>query len=476
VAIRAYPKLAPNPGTLRVWVGTRQNARLPQLTFTVNGLDRAPKVLRPMNSIRSPELLNDAGTPRAFSGVFEFDGLAEGQEHEIRVRADTEMGLAVARARTLPRALSADPESWFNVLVGSCFYPGGDNAKFLKTTLANLPVAFRPNASLLLGDQVYLDLPTFEDFENDLKWLAARFERTYAETWFGEDYSPILSLAPSACVPDDHEYWNNYPHHSPFVGNTATERGRKRWETAARALFTGFQLGSSDAIGTPVVFDVAPLSFFLADTRTFRSADRARTMHPDALLALGRWVQYVRDHGLTGVFVSGQSLFDEAANALESAVADRSLANYGDYRRILTHLAELSSAGRTLLCVTGDVHWGRVLRASDPLSGAPRAFEVICSPSSLVDSPWDFWNRIRHAGADWPRHSDGLDGPRSFPIAGQRWSCKPVYKRKGDQVAVLSFRRFAGSVQLRVSYWPVHGRADVRRPKILEPFALSTPG
>jgi hypothetical protein len=116
-----------------------------------------------------------------------------------------------------------------------------------------------------------------------------------------------------------------------------------------------------------------------------------------------------------------------------------------------------------------------VLRASDPLSGVARAFEVICSPASLVHSPWDFANRVLHSAADWPLHSQGDDGPRSIAVGAQRWSCRPVYKRSGDQLAILSFRRFAGAVQLRVSYWPVHASVAARRPIILEPFALSAP-
>src|SRR5690606_17642454 len=234
-------------------------------------------------------------------------------------------------------------------------------------------------------------------------------------------YGPVLARAPSICIPDDHEYWNNYPHVSPFIANTFSKNGRERWAAAARAAYAGFQLGPPDGMGAGFELDLHPLSFFFVDTRTFRREDRARSLHPSALAQLEQWAKRVRDQRLYGVFVTGQSVFEAAAGELAGSAGDRALANYGDYAAITQCLRQVSERGRAVVCVTGDVHFGRVVYATEWSTGTPRAFEVICSPSSLVASPWDFYGRIVHHEADFPRHPDGVEPPYAIGAGAERW-------------------------------------------------------
>ena len=80
-----------------------------------------------------------------------------------------------------------------------------------------------PDLCLFMGDQVYLDLPTIQAFDEDPKWLAKKFEQDYVRNWFSRGFTEGLGLGPLAFIPDDHEYWNNFPHVSPFIQNSWSE-------------------------------------------------------------------------------------------------------------------------------------------------------------------------------------------------------------------------------------------------------------
>jgi hypothetical protein len=348
-----------------------------------------------------------------------------------------------------------------------------------------LQSTLRPNLTLLLGDQVYLDLPTLQDFDDDIRWLAAKFERDYTTNWRGPTgYGQVLATAPSISIPDDHEYWNNYPHASPFIGNTWKEAGRIRWREAARTLYEGFQQPWPTSPGEATVLDVLPLSFFLSDTRTFRDENRARTMNPAEQQQFRDWINHVKSNRLYGIFVSGQSLFENPAKELGGKVGDYAFANYGDYNDIARSLAELVDAGRPILCITGDVHWGRVTSVSDRFhSGRTSIFEVISSPASLVTTVGQ--DQISQIGAffsglfgkrdPWPRHSDA-DTPPEFLASSalqNRFQTSALHRQKGNHVALLSFRQNAGGVQWRVSYYAIHTDRAYRLRTDVGPFNLT---
>jgi phosphodiesterase/alkaline phosphatase D-like protein len=172
--------------------------------------------------------------------------------------------------------------------------------------------------TLLMGDQVYLDLPTLQDFKNEVPWLAKKFEDDYTINWqVSPGYSQVLAAAPSISMPDDHEFWNNYPHPSPIVGNTLHHKGRDNWRKAALALYEVFQLPYPSSVGEPTIIEVAPLSFFLPDMRSLRDEDRRFTMNDRAHRKMKDWVtdliarKDTIDRKLFGVVITGQSLFSE---------------------------------------------------------------------------------------------------------------------------------------------------------------------
>lgn len=278
-----YPRAAPSD-RLRVWVGVFQATAAPALRWFLGGTEAAPTPLRELSSVRPDELLPAGATatdvPRAFTGVYEFAGLQPDTAYTVEAEAGGER--AGLETRTLPGEVAGGFHERFNVLLASCFYQAEDRKGLAGAIISQLKAIHKPHLTLLMGDQVYLDLPTLKDFPDDLAWLADKFERDYALNWRDPlGYAQVLAAAPSVSVPDDHEYWNNYPHPSPWVGNSLTADGRERWRRAALAAYEGFQLAYPARPGEPVIVEVQPLSFFLADTRSDKDPDRGFTM-PDA--------------------------------------------------------------------------------------------------------------------------------------------------------------------------------------------------
>jgi hypothetical protein len=285
---------------------------------------------------------------------YEFaEGILPNSTHDVRVGAVSGQDVEwsdVLRARTLPDRVPAGlGQEAFNVLLVSCFYRGEDKAGAAGRLVSQLGLT--PDLTLLLGDQVYLDLPTGTIFSSDIGWLADKFENDYINNWSGQGYAEILHVAPTVSVPDDHEYWNNAPHASPFIPPSYTEDGRSNWLKAAKAMYDAFQLSDPGGHDRAVERDVPPLSFFLMDTRTFRSPDQKSTVHPCALKQFREWAERISGERF-GVVVTGQSLFQQPAGWLKSRIVDRHLADYGDYSEIMRVVMDLAGAHRPVLCIT----------------------------------------------------------------------------------------------------------------------------
>ena len=476
---------------MRVWIGVFQVTQAPSITWTINQQAVDPQALRAIASVRPDDLLpadGNPGTPaRAFTGVYEFAGLQPDTPYEITATVDGET--TTLRTRTLPNEIPQELDRWFNVLLVSCFHQAEDRGGLAGTIVSQLSAISRPHLTFLAGDQVYLDLPTLQDFPDDAAWLAEKFERDYTLNWAGPlAYTDVLKAAPSISVPDDHEYWNNFPHHCTIINNTFSDGGQQRWKLAARTVFEGFQLPYPNQTGDPFIIDVDPLSFFLADTRSDKDPDLARTMSDGSREKLNDWVTRIIDEKKFGVFLSGQSLFRTRAHRTlgvdsDFAVGDYELPDYGDYPEIVRALKRLEDAGRPVLCLTGDVHWGRVAKAVDIRTGRTGFAEVISSPASLVASVGVdqakqivnvfgglFWKKQA-----WPRHSDADPVPAflASEVLDGGFPCSLVHPQRGNHVAMLSFRRHAGGVELRIKYWPISLDTTIGRPIELDPIDLT---
>ena len=483
--VTLYSRAAPND-RLRVWVGAFQTTQAPALSWLLDEVPTNPTALRPMSSVRNANLLPAGVSPatvrRVFTGVYEFTGLQPDTPYKIKLKADG-AELPLLETRTLPSSVPMQLDRSFNVLLVSCFHQAEDRGGLAGTIVSQLKATSKPHFTLLAGDQVYLDLPTLKDFPDDEKWLAKKFEEDYSLNWSGPlAYTQVLGVAPSISIPDDHEYWNNYPHPSPFIANSRTKAGQDRWREAAQAAYEGFQLTYPEGLGQPATLDVKPLSFFFADTRTNKNIDRDFTMTVGARKQLSDWATRVVDQKMFGVFVSGQSLFSKPATSLTGKVGDYELPNYKDYGAIMKTLERIVDGGRPVICLTGDVHWGRVVTSKDIQSGRTAFAEVISSPASLVTTIGA--DQLKEIGGaigglfgkknPWPRHSDPASPPTflaSDALKG-RFPCTTVHGQRGNHVVLLQFRQHGGGLELRIKYWPISIDSRIAKPVELAPIDL----
>jgi hypothetical protein len=376
----------------------------------------------------------------------------------------------------MPSRLVDAREKTLRVLLLSCFDWREDRAGRASRLFTRIPASQRPDLTVLMGDQVYLDLPTLANFKKNAGWLATKFERDYRRTWeTGEGLREILCAAPSLCLPDDHEYWNNFPNPSPFVENTWTDAGRCNWRLAAGTLFEAFQQPWPTTPGEPTVVDIAPLSFFLADSRTHRERKTAghtpRAFGEPTVAALEEWAERLQRDDLLGVFITGQSLFEGPRHGIKGKIADLQLANHRHYGRIMKALAGCTNLGRDILCITGDLHFGRVTRAGSPEHGL--LYEVVSSPTSLLETVgadqakllWSFLRRITKREKPWPRHPQPRAAPpilaptilgKQFPTSEVPDTNGVVGGHRGNLAVMLAFQSRGAAIECEITFYPIH--------------------
>lgn len=490
--ISLVPRAAPD-GCIRIWIGILAT-QAPVLAWFLDGdpvADARIHPLRPLASAIPAELLG-ALPADDFVGVFEIDGLDPGTAYLVSVKASIpgETASAALRTRTLISSIPSLLDGTFNVLLASCFYRPEDKTGQVGVFAGQLNGALRPDLTLLLGDQVYLDLPTLANFPDDAAALARRFEGDYRANWQGETgYSQLLTLAPTASVPDDHEYWNNFPHGSPFIQNSWTQSGRDNWTTAAAALYQAFQFsyepkayhhGGPAELGDASVITVEPLSFFMADGRSRRDPGRAAVLTARGREQLKQWVSEAIQKRHIGIFVTGQSMLDSPVGGLKGALAGYQLSNYGDFSYVTHELGRFAEAGLPIIMITGDVHWGRVAAARDTRTGRESIFEIISSPTSLVstvgkDQLIALQGAIKGRTDAWPRHSSAEPVPEFlwFGDFGARFVCSRMHEQRGNHFALLSFTRSGAGIHLRTTYYPIHEDFNQRKPQAVREITLS---
>lgn len=451
-----YPRVGSHD-SIRCWLGAFGGPP-GALNWTLDGGPADPDVLRPMTPVHRHGA-------RTWSGVFEFRDVAPGKH---RVKASRAAGGATATMASSPIPAQVPDDDWLRIQLVSCYHRAEDSGS-LTRTVENLAPADRPDLTILMGDQVYLDLPTLANFPDNEAKLARMFEEKYARNWTRSDrgLGAVLGAAPNVFAPDDHEYWNNFPHRATVVQNSWKQAGRDRWRRAADAVYDAFQVATPQQRGEPVVFDVDPVSFLVLDQRSGRNPDLSAALSPGAIEKVEEWVDRLILEKKFGFVVSGQPFLDKAAGRIQGAIADRTLVNYQDYGRTVRALAKLSRSAPVVL-LTGDVHWGRATEITD---GARVAFqELICSPAAQVSTVGvDQIKTVRSILGGlfgrrerWPRHGDA-DPPdtQAFALAASpRKLDRPSVKhtQKGDQIATLYLRRSADDVEMKVVYREVHRR------------------
>lgn len=386
--------LAAKPGILKLWVGIFGVNPAPDgllvPTFKINQTRHDPLGTPVMRGIRDRYLSDDG--PLNWFGVYEFDVstlVGNGLSHEKLNIETTLLGLPITlKAAPLP----ANLDNGFTILLSSCYYQQADSG-LSKGGLQNRLI-HKPDLVVLAGDQVYLDNPLLEHIPRNEPALSQKFGDKYrlnfCPTGVQASLYPLLELAPTACIPDDHELWNNFPIASPTMSGSSNSGTYERFRTAARRLYEDYQLGEPDMQGAQTI-DVGPLHLLLADTRFDRSTEtdtRYGLFSQQTEEDLLAWKQklvglHLKKELAVGVLACGQVLFDQAPGLI-GGFADKNLQGYRQFSLLKDIAVALATAGVPVLYLSGDVHFSRVSSATLTATGHTCLYEVICSPTSLV--------------------------------------------------------------------------------------------
>lgn len=294
---------------------------------------------------------------------------------------------------TLPGHL---PPDGLSILFGSCFWQQDDaEGALLAACREILKLEHpRPAFKLLLGDQIYLDWPP-----DIAPWRLQRggyqlVGDRYQRYWGDDAYRAFLGLLPNLMVPDDHEFWNDYP--EPQIQLPVTWRADLRDDFAAAAhdYLYAFQrlLNPEGESQSWAIISLDPVSLFVADTRSERRYVKER---PQQLMSAAQW-KALEDwqYGLRGpgLLALGQPLFQP-----DGDFRDHSLSNFPDeYRRLLA-LIQRSVTGdnehgepHNIVLLTGDIHNARSTWATIPDvplgsdTDLHKVYELVASASSAI--------------------------------------------------------------------------------------------
>ena len=400
---------------------------------------------------------SEASGHNVFVQVITVRDLEPGRRYEL-----TSHGGSRARISTLPSSLPEEGGRPFTVLLGSCFHQGNDQEGQYGRAVKLLPEEQKPDLKILSGDQVYLDIPIFTVKRAKEKLLAKDFMEKYLRSWtqrgsLGEGFLSVLETGGTFFTADDHEFWNNYPNWTTLIPLSWTKSGRRTWQRVSRTLYGDFQSDDPAQTGRCRRFDVGELSFFIADTRYFREEGNQRFMKDCDMYQLGVWVRGLEG---PGILVVGQPIFDGPSGWFSSRFEDRSLADYEQYQELVKILHEST---HSIVLMTGDVHYGRVVSVSLNIRPEPiKIIEVISSPTSLVN-PF-----VGGSAKDPPEKFPPVAIPGIVPSAPTNH-----YMTAEDNFATLHFTKRGGKVRMRIRYWfPKQASASVLAGHCLPPLDL----
>lgn len=464
-----YPAVC-EPGRVRVWLGITHQHGVPSPLFLLNGTAATPTVVRTMAPVRGLVPPSSGGS-RTFSGVYEF-------VTPPGTRVQLEASVGDLRTSLSTQALPTDFTT-FRLLLASCYCRDEDTGA-LGQTARFVQQRFRPDATLLMGDQVYLDIPTLQNFPEKNPALLDLLETNYTRSWLPDGqrehtFADLLRVAPALCLPDDHEYWNNAPHPSPFIQNSWTAAGRALWKRNADTLFDAFQ-NTSATPGLPAArLEVGPLSLLALNGRTHRQEDLSASFGPAAHAALETWCRDLVTTGRFPLFLTGQSMLDLPSSRFAGATADFMQSNYRDYPRVMGALDRLATDHADVLLLTGDVHFGRVsqLTPTRALGTQARLHEVISSPATLVttvgaDGFARAKRRLTGSHDPWPRHSEPPPLDSLVRLPGFTYVAETTFPHRGDQLCVLEFTRAPDALDVTAHYVEVASHRVASAP----PFRL----
>jgi hypothetical protein len=285
-------------------------------------------------------------------------------------------------APLLWRSLHDSVDSGVTFLFASCFWRDNDKEGAYSAAIRQLQKLWSPAFKMLIGDQVYQDWPPEPiGSKTSLELYAAR----YTKYWGDPAYQEVLRSSPNFFLCDDHEFWNDYPEKQVHLARTWAAC-RQEHARAATELYNLFQVAANPQPGLWYRFQIGPVSFFIADTRSQRDRWEQRPHHffqEPQWADLERWVWELRG---PGVLVLGQPLFQR-----DGDWKDHSLSNFEeDYGRLCA-LIERSLQGdnhhgqpHDILMLSGDIHVGRYCVGTIAGVDGSQVHEFVVSPASRV--------------------------------------------------------------------------------------------
>lgn len=463
---------AVGPDVVQLWVGQLDTEQPQAPTFRI---DHAPAVPLAPQQVMAPirdRRVGAGGQPCNHHAVFRFAVPGPSREVLVEVLAGGERNefTTWTLATEVPSALQGS----FNLLLTSCYFQPEDKGGLLGTIISQIKLA--PHLTVMAGDQVYLDLPLLEDLPEDEPALSRTLGEKYLRNWGSAQLQvpgleTVLTRAPVVMIPDDHEFWNNYPFRQKQLPTTWKAEVRQRWAAAAQALYEDYQLACDPHAAGATRLDVEPLRMLFVDMRCRRDSDFNQLMNPVATAALKTWADdLLKDRAdakpRIGVLSSGQALFIVPPSEESKKIdVDAEMGNFTQFDLVREQLERLADAGVPVLYITGDVHWNRVGSASDRHfdDAKPMFYEVISSPSRLIrvpllDTAKEAANSLKGvfgSSDPWPRHSEPDPVPATFG-KNARFALKSHFGRRGDHVAMVSFTRAGGGVDFEVKYYGIH--------------------
>lgn len=410
----------------------------------------------------------------------QFDNLLPNTHYQVRfyqeLKGDKQLAnkwvwLKTGQFSTLPSSLPSSAKQAFTVSLSSCYYPEQDHGRATKAYEAlylQNDQQLKPDIKFMVGDQVYLDigLDSLSPLTNEIR---QRIADDYAQSW--KALTGMLSKGGTWMLPDDHEYWNDYPFYDsllPTLFMLRIKKIRHAWRQASRDGVNHIQCTSK--VDT---FNLgSDLSFCVADLRSYRS--KTQFIDKNGFAQIEQWA---KDLTCPGVFVIPQILI------VNENKHERNLLSFKtQYGKLLD---ALSHSGHDIVVLSGDVHFGRISQVQLVDSGA-KLIEVVASPMSNLTGA----NSIASAKAICqPEFFPEPNGKIKSEVANQKveydenfhvstekgqWFSHYWKERTKEHFMTIAFHKEAGEVEMNVRAWRIRDKYSNGLPKedFEQPFRI----
>lgn len=358
---------------------------------------------------------------------------------------------------TLPSRIPLKGQKPFTIALGSCFYnhrDGGQAAASYTALYERGPDSARPDVTILSGDQVYLDIG-FDSLSLRSDEVRQRIAEDYAMHW--QALGSILNRGGTWMIPDDHEYWNDFPFYGSLLPTLLALKlpwVRKAWKRAALDAVRNVQR-------SPTVESFSfgkDLSVALADLRSYRKGKKV--VPTDLFDSLVNWAKTLQG---PGVLVVPQPLI------VEENKHERNLLSFPDHYTGL--LEALAHTGHDIVLLSGDVHFGRIATVDLGNNGA-RLIEIIASPMSNLtylnglatsvakSTPKKFPDPSAITIDGWNPATVKYDKAFHVDTKKGRWTSAYPRERTREHFMTVSFNRLdTGGLELTADAWRVRERS-----------------